>query len=160
MIGVVLDKHMEGFKVDIASAYPAALGWEGFETSSRKNRVQWPVGTTIYARVTLANKDMEPEIACKAANGKTKSYGKLEGGIIIKTSLSFCKQLLARDCAILKYLGKKIPYEIAVGLNGRVWINSQTTKHTVLVANTIKLSENLPDNKIEELVTQMIEAAT
>lgn len=159
VIGVVTDRHQEGFKVDIGSAYQAALSWEGFEASSRKNRAQWPPGSTIYARVTLANKDMEPEIECKAANGKTKAFGKLDGGIIFRCSLSYCRKLLARNCPVLKYLGKKIPYEIAVGLNGRVWINSQSPKHTILVSNTIQLAEHLSEDKIEEMVSKMIESA-
>ena len=160
IIGVVLEKHMEGFKVDIGSAFPAALGWEGFETSSRKNRVQWPPGSLIYGRVTLANKDMEPEIACKAANGKVSGFGKLDGGILVKCSLDLCRQLLTRDCAVLKFLGKKIPYEIAVGLNGRVWINSQTHKHTMLVAEVIRNSEILSEDRIEKMVAAAVEKST
>jgi exosome complex component RRP40 len=161
VVGVILERQMEGFKVDIGSAFPAGLSYEeGFETSSRKNRVQWPVGSVVYARVTLANKDMDPEVACISPSGKAKGYGKLDGGVLIKCSLSLCRQLLARNCAVLKYLGKKVPYEIAVGLNGRVWIKSQTCRHTILVANTIKLSENLPEEQVEELVAEMIAAAT
>lgn len=161
IVGIVLERQTEGFKVDIGSAFPAQLNYEdGFEVSSRKNRVQWPAGSVIYGRVTLANKDMEPEIACVTPSGKAKGYGKLDGGIVIKCSLDLCRSLLARNCAVLKFLGKKVPYEIAVGLNGRVWIKSQTSRHTILVANTIQLSENLTYDQVEDLVSRMISAAT
>ena len=159
IIGVVLERHMEGFKLDIGSPHPAVLNWTGFELSSRKNRPQWPVGSLVYCRVIVANKDMDPEVACVAANGKAQGYGQLEGGILIKCSISLCRSLLSPDCPVLKYLGKKIPYEIAVGMNGRVWINSQSCKHTILVANTIQRAESLSDDQTAELVKQMIEAA-
>ena len=159
IIGVVLERHQEGFKLDIGSSHPAALNWTGFELSSRKNRPQWPVGSMVYCRVILANRDMEPEVACVAANGKTQGFGQLEGGIMIKCSINQCRSLLSSDCSVLKHLGKRIPYEIAVGMNGKVWINSQSVKHTVLVANTIQRAEFLSEEQTAELVKQMIEAA-
>merc|ERR1712137_852115 len=138
VIGVVLEKHAEGFKLDIGSAHSASLEWAGFEPSSRKNRPQWPPGSIVYTRVILANKDMDPEVACVAQIGKAEGYGILGGGIMINCSLSESRKLLNPQCEVLKYLGKKIPYEIAVGLNGRVWVNSNTPRRTILVANTIK----------------------
>lgn len=159
VIGIVTDKHLEGFKLDIGSAHPASLDWSGFEASSRKNRPQWPPGSLVYGRVILANKDMEPEIACTAANGKAEGYGLLEGGILIKCSLTLARSLLTPNCPVLKFLGRKIPYEIAVGLNGRVWINSKSVQHTILIANTIKRSETLDEDQTEDLVQQMIESA-
>jgi exosome complex component RRP40 len=159
VIGIVLEKHMEGFKLDIGSAHSATLNWDGFEPSSRKNRPQWPPGSVVYGRVSLANKDMEPEIVCTAPSGKAEGYGLLEGGVVIKCSLAHARSLLSPNCAVLKFLGKKIPYEIAVGLNGRVWINSATSRNTILIANTIKRSENLPAQQVEQLVQQMIEAS-
>jgi exosome complex RNA-binding protein Rrp4 len=38
-------------------------------------------GSIVYARVTLANKDMDPEIVCTNAGGKSAGFGELKGGM-------------------------------------------------------------------------------
>lgn len=55
------------------------------------NRLQ--VGMLVYARVSLANRDMETEIECfDAASGKAEGFGELKGGMMITTSLEFARQ--------------------------------------------------------------------
>jgi exosome complex component RRP40 len=36
----------------------------------RRNRPNLAVGDLVYARVTVASRDMEPELACTDASGK------------------------------------------------------------------------------------------
>ena len=38
VIGVVIDKHADNFKVDIGSSSPATLGAMSFEGATKKNR--------------------------------------------------------------------------------------------------------------------------
>ena len=73
--------------------------------------------------------------------------------------MGLCRQLLSRDCPVLRYLGKRIPYEIAVGLNGRFWINSENAKHVILISNAIQRSEGLSEDQVEEMVSKTIDAA-
>jgi exosome complex component RRP40 len=48
-----------------------------------------------------------------------------------------------------------IPYEIAVGMNGRVWINAASKKHTVLICNAILNSEFLKKNQTQSMVDKL-----
>jgi exosome complex component RRP40 len=50
------------------------------------------VGTVVYARVVVANKDMDPELVCTAATGKAEGFGILAGGYMVKCSLSLARQ--------------------------------------------------------------------
>lgn len=46
------------------------------------------VGSALYARVSLAHKDMEPELECfDAQTRKAEGYGELKGGFLVKCSL-------------------------------------------------------------------------
>jgi len=125
----------------------------------KKNRPQLSYGSVIYARVIVANKDMEPELVCYATNNKAEVFGELNSGYIFKTSLSLSRSLLSNKSPILTCLGKKIAYEIAVGMNGRVWINSTHTTNIILLSNAILNSEHLPASKIEEMVIKLLERA-
>lgn len=45
--------------------------------------------------------------------------------------------MLCRDSLILQLLGSRIPFEIAVGLNGRVWVRAATSTLSMRAANCI-----------------------
>ncbi len=65
-------------------------------------------------------------------------------------------RLLSPSCTVLRCLGKSIPFEVAVGSNGLVWINSASNKHTILIANAILNSVHVPPSHVEALVNQMV----
>ena len=46
----------------------------------------------MYARLALANKDMEPELVCVTAENKAGGYGELEGGFTFTTSLAWAQR--------------------------------------------------------------------
>jgi exosome complex component RRP40 len=49
----------------------------------------------VYARVSLANKDMEPELDCvNPSTGKSDGYGELKEGFVIKSSLGLARRYL------------------------------------------------------------------
>ena len=51
------------------------------------------IGTLVYARVSVASRDMEPELECvDATTGKAEGFGELKGGLMIHTSLEFARQ--------------------------------------------------------------------
>ncbi|KAF5175508.1 Pnas-3-like protein, partial [Thalictrum thalictroides] len=51
--------------------------------------------------------------------------------------------LSSPTCPVLEALGKKLSFEIAVGLNGRVWVNAESPSTIILVSNAIMTSESL-----------------
>lgn len=51
------------------------------------------VGSLLYARVSLAHKDMEPELECfDAQTRKAGEFGELKGGFMTRCSLLMCRQ--------------------------------------------------------------------
>ena len=54
-------------------------------------------------------------------------------------------RLLDPNNFLLPLLGAKIPLEVAVGMNGRVWINSKETRHTIAISRCIEAAD--PDGE-------------
>eukprot|EP00008_Paramoeba_atlantica_P013222 CAMPEP_0201479152 /NCGR_PEP_ID=MMETSP0151_2-20130828/3873_1 /ASSEMBLY_ACC=CAM_ASM_000257 /TAXON_ID=200890 /ORGANISM="Paramoeba atlantica, Strain 621/1 / CCAP 1560/9" /LENGTH=197 /DNA_ID=CAMNT_0047860503 /DNA_START=146 /DNA_END=736 /DNA_ORIENTATION=+ len=121
VIGVVVEKHSEDFKVDLGCADLATLPCLAFEGASRKNRPNLVVGSLVYARVVVSNKDMSPEIVCYKANQKSEGLGELTGGYTFSASLNLCRSILLKKNPVLPHLGSLFAYEAAVGVNGKIW---------------------------------------
>ncbi|KAI9598762.1 hypothetical protein BDF19DRAFT_431353 [Syncephalis fuscata] len=144
VIGQITSRHAEEYRVDIGGAHMAVLPGLAFEGATKKNRPNLKVGTLVYARVSLADKDMEPELECiNPSTGRGEGYGELTDGFMVTCSLAHCLRLLRPNAAALSALGQQIPFEVAVGMNGRVWIRADTITHTILGANTITRSEDI-----------------
>lgn len=109
----------------------------------------------MYARVSVASRDVEPEIVCTNAKGKAEGFGPLEGGYVFKCSTGLARECLDENCAVLNALGEQVPYEVAVGVNGRIWVRAATTAQTVLVANAIQNSEYLTPDQARAMVAAL-----
>ncbi|KNC51003.1 exosome complex component rrp40 [Thecamonas trahens ATCC 50062] len=156
VVGVVTARRGENYDVDLGSAFPAALSLLAFEGATKRNRPQLEVGDLVYARVTLADKDMDPELECVDAKGKSAGYGPLADGYVVNTSLSLVRRLFNPKCAVLAALGARLPFEVALGLNGRVWIDSASPLHTIVIANAILNSEFLTDAEVTVMVNRLL----
>lgn len=66
-------------------------------------------------------------------------------------------RLLNPDGALLKSLGKVIPFESTVGMNGRTWVNSNSIDHTILIVNAIEQSEYMTLSQIKQNVHRLAE---
>ncbi|KAF8936621.1 hypothetical protein EDD21DRAFT_140421 [Dissophora ornata] len=160
VVGVVTGKTVEHYKVDIGAAQQALLGVLAFEGASKRNKPDIKIGALVYCRVTLANKDMEAELECfNPTTGKADGYGELKSGFMIKTSLGLARRLLDPKTLIMRLLGQHIPFETAIGMNGKIWINSASPKHTILICNAIKNSEFLNEQECATMVKSLIEKA-
>jgi exosome complex component RRP40 len=100
----------------------------------------------VYARVALANKHMDPELECvSASTGKAEGLGPLTGGMVYDVSLGMARRLMMARPAeqgsliVLDELGAQgVAFEIAVGRNGKVWVDSKSVKATLLVGKAIQ----------------------
>lgn len=111
VIGIVSARQGEGWRVDIGSAHQASLDGLAFEGASRRNRpnlkVRWvlifvlpdcevnrrQVNSLVYARVSLAHKDMEPELECfDAQTRKAEGFGDLKEGFLVRCSLKMSRE--------------------------------------------------------------------
>ena len=60
------------------------------------------------------------------------------------------------NCAVLQLIGKHVPFEIAVGMNGKVWVNSHEPKNIILISNAILNSEYLNRKQCEAMVRSLV----
>ncbi|EKM51877.1 uncharacterized protein PHACADRAFT_199383 [Phanerochaete carnosa HHB-10118-sp] len=139
VIGVVIARSGDNWRVDIGSAHVASLDGLAFEGATKRNRPNLKVGSLLYARVSLAHKDMEPELECfDAQTRKAEGFGELKGGFLAKCSLQMSRMLLDPSHFLLPLLGSKFPLDVAIGVNGRVWISTKEPKHTIAVTRCIE----------------------
>ncbi|EGN98290.1 hypothetical protein SERLA73DRAFT_91563 [Serpula lacrymans var. lacrymans S7.3] len=139
VVGVVVGRSGEGWRVDIGSAHSASLDGLAFEGATKRNRPNLKVGSLVYARVSLAHKDMEPELECfDAQSRKSEGFGELKGGFVVSCSLRMSRILLDPKHFLLPLLGARFPLEAAVGVNGKVWISTKDPRQTIAVLRCIK----------------------
>ena len=147
----------EYFRVDIGTAHSAVLPLLSFEGATKRNRPNIPLHALVYCRVAMANPDMEAELECvNPKTSKADGFGELKGGYMFKCSLGLCRRLLNPDTPILVLLGEHFPFETAVGMNGRVWVNSEDVKNTILISNAIQNSEYLSAEECKQMVDDLV----
>ncbi|XP_070381062.1 exosome complex component RRP40 isoform X2 [Dermacentor albipictus] len=152
VIGVVTAKGGENVRVNIGSSEPATLSVFAFEGATKRNRPDVEVGDIVMAQVLMANRGMEPELVCVDSYGKKGILGVLRSptGFLIKVPINLINKLLAKDCSLLQTLGKRSQFEIALGHNGRIWVNGTSLQCTLHICNAILAAENLSAQEIEE----------
>ena len=64
--------------------------------------------------------------------------------------------MLRPDFLVLHLLGKHFPFEVTVGVNGRVWIKSKGILNTIAVANSITKSEYLNEEQTRKMISDVI----
>lgn len=50
-----------------------------------------------------------------------------------------------------------MPFEIAVGMNGRIWIKARTTKQTMALARAIGLSEHMNNEEMSRMCRSFLD---
>jgi exosome complex component RRP40 len=106
----------------------------------------------VYCKVILANPDLEPELVCVDSSGKKGKLGELKDGIMFNCSINLVRKVLNDKCTLLHLLSKECPYEIACGINGRIWIHSKSMRITILLRDVILRAEHTPYNEMKNLV--------
>jgi exosome complex component RRP40 len=168
------------FYVNIGAAHPAILSNLAFEGATKRNRPTLQPGQVFYARVVslmtqslqLPSEDdnnLEPlSLSCKlgpqdvglprkdwmTAEGV---YGELRGGTICRISTGLARELLHPDNLVLSELAAaKLAFEVAVGVNGFLWIHSGLPEHTILIQNAILNSQVLSEEQVRGMVKSLV----
>lgn len=92
VVGVVVGKNADSFKVEIGGPFIAVLDSCSFEGATKRNRPNLKIGAIVYGRITLSNRDMDPEMECIGLSGKSEGYGDLLEGHLIQTSLQMARR--------------------------------------------------------------------
>jgi exosome complex component RRP40 len=135
----------------------AVLGQLAFEGASKKTRPNLKQGDLVYARVLSVGvgAGTEVELTCvNPATGKAEpgGLGPLTGGMVFDVSTGLAARLMkageAASVVVLEELGKKLEskggFEIAVGRNGRVWVDCSSNSD-IGVRVTIALGQCLQE---------------
>ena len=100
---------------------------------------------SLYLSIFLSHARLSPQV--------------LEGGYLINCSLGLCRKLLRheRPLPLLEPLFAHFKlFEICVGINGRVWINSDNIKHTLCIALYLNKCEYLPETDLMPLLKDLV----
>ncbi|KAM4053773.1 exosome complex component RRP40 [Anomaloglossus baeobatrachus] len=144
VIGIVTMKSGDIFRLDVAGSDQASLSFLAFEGATKKNRPNVKVGDLVYGQFIVANKDMEPELACIDGSGKANGMGVIGlDGLMFKVSLGLVRKLLTPQNDIIQELMNVFPMELVIGMNGRIWIKAKTIQQTLIVANILEACEYL-----------------
>lgn len=156
VIGIVTQKSGDLFKVDIGASEQATLSYLAFEGATKKNRPDVQIGDVVYAKLLVASKDMEPELVCVDSQGKENELGVLSSdGMMFTCSLNLVRKLLNPECPLFRLLGRNQAYELAAGLNGRIWIKARSVQETIAVANAILAAEYTMFNEMQKLCAKI-----
>jgi len=163
VIGIVADRHADEYRLDIGAAAQATLPTLAFDGATKRNRPNLQVGALVYVRLTVANKDMDPEATCQAPVGiapkdwvtRESIYGELVSGTVFDCPLVLCRQLETDECEVLQAIGELAPFEIAVGANGRVWLNAERPATLVIAQQAILMSCSRPAAEHAQLVEDL-----
>ncbi|KAF2144163.1 uncharacterized protein K452DRAFT_223721 [Aplosporella prunicola CBS 121167] len=125
----------------------ATLPHLAFEGATKKTRPILAPGALVYARIAHASRHLDPELECVAAStGRADGLGPLKGGTVFDVSAGMARRLLmpagkkpakgtekekyaqgeeggAARLVVLEALSEKLRFEVAVGRNGRVWVD-------------------------------------
>lgn len=126
--------------------------------------VSCKVGGSGSAGVSIFNNDEEEEEEGDDGGASRKdwltnegTYGPLTGGTSFKVSLGLARELLNPKNVVLAALdASKLPFEIAVGVNGMVWVNSPAPEYTIVVMNAIMNSEVMNAEQVRGMVKRMV----
>lgn len=144
VIGIITGRVSDGYRVDICSNQTATLAQSGFEGVTRKNKPTLAIGDLIFARISVASKDLEPELVCFSADvdaaDAAVGFGEIKTNptaMLFECSASFTRQLQQAECPLLQAIGNRWAYEIIVGANGRFVIQALSLRDTFKISQII-----------------------
>lgn len=157
VIGLVIQKAGDIFRVDIGASEPAVLSYLAFEGATKKNRPDVNVGDLVFAKLLVAYKDFESELICVDSLGKKLKLGVLSGGFVFTCSINLARRLRSSECPLMECIKKhiQVPLEVVVGMNGKVWINAKNERDIIAVGNAILAAEHKTDAEIDDMCDQV-----
>lgn len=158
VLGTVVGSFGEYYRVSLNNfSAPVLLNQFSFPNASKKNRPHLDVGDLVYARVSAVIPNVDTEIACiDPTTGKDGGFGVLKEGFAFDVKLAFARYLLFDPNApILQELAKRCKFEIATGVNGKIWIQTDSVRSTIACVNCIKESQHWTQAEIPAKVEAM-----
>ena len=134
VVGIITGAFSDSYRVSLASfSTPVSLSYMAFPNATKKNRPNLKVGDLVYARVSNAEPELGAEIECMdSSTGQDSGFGLLEDGMVVDVTLGFARSLLfTNNHPLLKLLAQRCKFEIAIGVNGKIWIKADEVRDTL-----------------------------
>ena len=157
VLGIVVRRQLESLLVDIGYNELASLSLYDFEGSTKRTKPNVDRGDVIYGRLKIDG-ECQPQILCVNEDGKADGMGVLhENGYIFDIPIDIANDLIDHD-NLLKELGNEIPYEIAIGANGRVWVKATTTRTMIALRNVLleRAKNKMDINQLKTFFSQSL----
>ncbi|KFP03424.1 Exosome complex component RRP40, partial [Calypte anna] len=156
VIGIVTAKTGDVFKLDVGGSEQASVSYLAFEGATKRNRPNVQVGDLIYGQFLVANKDMEPEMVCIDGSGRSNGMGIIgQDGFLFKVSLGLIRKLLAPKCEIIQELSQLYPFELVLGMNGRIWVKAKTIQQTLILVNILEACEYMTAEQRKQALAKL-----
>lgn len=155
VVGVVTEREGDSYRVALHGSCSGLLPMLAFEGATKRHKPELVAGSAVFCRLTSTSKCLNPELSCTSDGSGPHMdwstgqcvYGELKGGQIAQVSTDLARRLLIPETPVLAHLALEFPFEVAVGLNGLVWYQSDTNSAMLTLAETLKRA-NLRDTFI------------
>lgn len=154
MVGTVASVGGYHARVDIGTNELASLSLLAFEGATKKNKPDIKVGDVVFARVISPCRDIETELVCITSALKREGMGVLRSAnpsVVVKVAIHHVRRLLSPQSKIIPTLGKKFKFEVALGMNGRIWLTAKTFDIVYYIRHVIEQSETMIPEEINQL---------
>lgn len=160
LIGTITAKTHEQYRLDINTSHDALLNSIDFEGATKKTKPNLQVGDVLFAKVYHTNKFDNTILTCKSDdNSKTWSSGESLFGQLINGNVYYFPRIwawkLINNNTTIERLKDYIDFEICIGMNGRLWINSNGINDISKIYNAITKSFELNNEQMERLLNNI-----
>ncbi|EFO63896.1 Exosome complex exonuclease, putative [Giardia lamblia P15] len=133
IVGVIIERAIDGYLVDIRAALPAFIGATAFLGASRKNPVLLKAGDAIYARISSAPFGAQPQLTCALDGHAALTTVSTHGRVVYGTLAMGVEAGL-----LFKKLAKLIPFKGFAGPNGLLWVTGSTLYDSITVQRCLE----------------------
>ncbi len=141
VVGTIIEITMNGWLVNISSAYPAmltvmhALSRRDATRDSDDLRRWYDIGDTLIAEIVAADRTRDPLLTTRG-----RGLGKCRGGMITEIIPTRVPRLIGRKGSMISMLKSELKCEIVVGQNGVIWLKGDSD-HVVIAIEAIRQIE-------------------
>ena len=161
VVGTVVHKSADYYRVDIRAASLAVLPVTAFNGATKRHKPNLNVGSPVICYITVADPFMDVELSCedkstqKDWSSNETLYGPLSTQLpclISEVSLCYAEQLQSSNTLpLINALGRNFKFEIAVGKNGKVFITTWTHREVLGITKAVVQAERLTGIQTEAL---------
>ena len=133
VLGTIISKSAEVYKIDIKSYAYGLLGASDFEGATKKTKPNLKIGDLIFTRVLKINKFDVPLLTCLSEVSKNWAsgeafFGPVLSGHIFNVPLKHISIFLSCSEGLIKRISDGVDFEHTFGMNGLIWINASEVK--------------------------------